>query len=90
MAAVAGFGDFDSPIGTRFSIRGSLQSIRTQTFLLRTILPIHNCLIISRNSALSWRLSSKSPMLTKSSERRSKMPGRTAGSAGGKVTSWKN
>jgi hypothetical protein len=76
-----------SPIGSKFLNRGSLQSISTQTSLLRTILHMHNCLIISRSSARSWQLSSNNPMPRRSSERPGRMPGRTAGSAGGKVTS---
>ena len=75
---------------SKFSNPGSQRSISTRTFLLRTILRTRNCLIISQNSARSWRLSSNTPMPRKSSERRNKMPGRTAGSAGGRVTSWKN
>jgi signal transduction histidine kinase len=38
-----------SPTGTKFSNPGLLQSISTQTFRLRTILPIHNFSIISRS-----------------------------------------
>jgi hypothetical protein len=77
-------------IGSKFSNPGSQQSINTRTFPLRTTLRIRNCLIISRSSARSWRLSSNTPMPRKSNERPGRMRGRTAGSAGGKVTSWKN
>ena len=75
-----------SPTGSKFSNLGSLLSISTQTFLLRTILRMHNYLIISPSFARNWQLSSNSPMPRRSSERRGRMPGRTAGSAGGKVT----
>jgi len=76
-----------SPAGSKSSSHGSPRSISIRTFLLRTILRIHNCLIISRSSARSWRLSSNSPMPRRSSEKRGRMPGCTAGSAGAKVTS---
>src|SRR4029077_11993362 len=75
-----------SPTVSKFSNPGSLQSISTQTFPLRTILRIHNCLIISPSFAPSWQLSSNNPMPRRSSERRGRILGRTAGSAGGKVT----
>ena len=71
---------------SKFSNPGSLQSIRTRTFLLRTILHIRNCLIICPSSARIWQLSSNSPMPRRSRERRGRMPGRTAGNAGDKVT----